>query len=322
MSGVVSVRPNGRRRDRRDALGRIFVDTPRWREAEPRLNDLPELGWTPDYCMGLLLLGPSRSGKTSMAKEWARRMAERAALNGGTFKTVCLDVPSQANLMALATETLGALGDPDPSHGSKYEKTTRVVEAVERLGVDLLMFDEIQRLVDEKGKLRAEAANWLTGLLNKRVCPLLFVGEPHASTVFQQRYLSGRTLGEIQITPFDWADRDDRRAWREVMYALSENLSMPEKSELHDIDTALRIHSHSDGLLGVATRLLEFARSDARRRGLPKLTHEVLADAVDRLGIGEEKRRPNPFRVATPVPGAIGHVVPTRRHSFNVSSVP
>ena len=42
----------------------------------------------------------------------------------------------------------------------------------------------------------------------------------------------------------------------------------------------------------------------ARRQGRPCLTHDVLAQAVDELAIGEGRKCPNPFRteVANPRP--------------------
>jgi hypothetical protein len=288
---------------RPDTLSNLYVATSRWQMASPRLDELDENGWTANYCLGLLLLGPSRSGKTSMAREWARRRAKAAAAVGETFKTVYVEIPAKGDVPAVAAEVLGALGDPDPGHGTQYFKTTRVAEAVRDQGVKMLVLDEIQRLVDEKGKLRALAASWITGLLNKRVCPILFIGEQRGALVFGQRYLSGRTLGEVAVEAYDWRARDDRKEWRQVLATMSAALQMPEDSGLQETETALRLHSFADGLLGEVARLLTSARSDATRRGLPKLTYGVLADAVDRLRIGEQKRMPNPFRVENPVPG-------------------
>ena len=288
---------------RPDTLSNLFVNTSRWEMAEPRLDELHENGWMRRHCLGVLLLGPSRSGKTSMAWEWSRRKADAAGAKGETFKMAYVEIPAKGDVPAVAAEVLGTLGDPDPGHGSQYQKTTRVAEAVQRQGIDILILDEIQRLVDEKGKLRSLAAAWITGLLNKRVCPILFIGEPSGALVFEKQYLSGRTQGQITVSPYDWFDRADRTEWRRVMATLSAALQMPEASDLQETETSLRLHSFSDGLLGEVARLLTSARTDATRRGLPKLTYEVLADSVDRLRIGGRKELPNPFRVDNPLPG-------------------
>lgn len=294
---------SGKHGYRADTLSNLYVSTSRWEMAAPRLDELHENGWMQRHCLGALLLGPSQSGKTSMAWEWSRRRAKSAAAVGDTFKTAYVEIPAKGDVPAVAAEVLGTLGDPDPGHGSQYQKTTRVADAVRRQAIDILILDEIQRLVDEKGKLRSLAAAWITGLLNKRICPILFIGEPSGALVFEKQYLSGRTQGEIPVAPYDWFDNADRKEWRRVMATLSAALQMPEDSGLQETDTSLRLHSFSDGLLGEVARLLTSARTDAARRGLPKLTHEVLANAVERLRIGQQRRMPNPFRVEDPVPG-------------------
>lgn len=300
MSDLTSSQKRGYRAD---TLSNLYVSTSRWEMAEPRLDELHECGWMKRHCMGVLLLGPSRSGKTSMAWEWTRRRANSAAGVGDTFKTAYVEIPAKGDVPAVAADVLGALGDPDPGHGTQHDKTTRVAEAVKRQGIDILILDEIQRLVDDRGNLRALAAAWITGLLNKRICPILFIGEPSGALVFGQRYLSGRTQGEIAIVPYDWHDHADRKEWRRVLATMSAALQMPEDAGLQETETALRLHSFSNGLLGEVARLLTSARTDAARRGLPKLTYEVLASAVDRLRIGAEKQTPNPFRIENPVPG-------------------
>ena len=167
----------------------------------------------------------------------------------------------------------------------------------------MIIVDEIQRLLSDSGKLENSAANWLTRLLNERVSPILLVGEPQGAAVFDRDYLSRRTLGEVTIRPFDWHHEVDRAQFQSLLFGFSSSLNMPVSADLHELGTALRIHSYSNGLVGFVVLLLEKARWRARRQGLPKLSYEILAKTVDELRIGEKKSLPNPFRIENPIPG-------------------
>ena len=293
-----------RGRYREDAISNIFVDTTRAQAAFARIDELMERGWEAEFCRALLLLGPARCGKTHILKEWLRRRTARAE-SGETapFKAVVAEVPAGCNLKGMATVLLSALGDPDPDYGSQTDKTRRIHETAGEL--DLIVIDEVQRLMDaETGRVKKDVANWLTGLLNQRICPLLLVGERHAELVFQgNMYLEGRTLGQVPVEPYDWHDLDDRKEFRVFLNIVDGQLGMETTSGLGETDFALRIHAFSGGRIGQATLLVDEARSIARRRGTARMSPDMFADAVDLLRVGAARQQANPFRTETPGPG-------------------
>lgn len=287
------------RRRRADALSAIFLETRRVRRAFQRIDDLLERGWEDTFCRALLLLGNSRAGKTQIVTHYLRQRVDGQPDLAKRPKVVVVEVPAGCTLKTFAVDLLAALGDPAPSHGSQAELTMRIIEAIEREQVDLIVIDEVQRLIDaDTDKVKRDVANWLTGLLNKRLCPLLLVGERKAERVFQgNMHLEGRTLGEVVLTPYDWNESEDRAEFRGVLHLIDKSLGLPEQSGLGQPDTALRIHAYAQGLLGQAATLVDQARAIARREGRPKLTHDILAEAVDELRVGEARARENPFRV-------------------------
>jgi hypothetical protein len=284
------------RRVRPDAISNIFVDTSRSKAAFARLEILMERGWERDYCRGLLVLGESRCGKTHSIGEWVAR--RRSAKPG--FRCAFAEVPPNPTIKGAAGVLLEAVGDPDPDYGSENDRTRRLATIGQ--GYDLIVVDEVQRLVDEKtGRVRGDVAGWLTSLLNKRICPMAFAGEAHAAHVFADKvYLEGRLLGEVPVTPFDWNDKADRLEFRTLLHLVDGQLGMPEPSGLGDLDVALRIDAYAEGRVGNATRLIDEARSIAKAARHPKLLAEDLAAAVDVLRVGIARDRENPFRVASP----------------------
>lgn len=290
---------SGAGRERGDAISDIFVDTSRTKMAFERMDQLMDRGWETNFCRALLLLGPSRCGKTHILKEWRRR---RTITEPG-FKAVVTEVPSACTLKGMAAQLLEDLGDPDPDYGTQNDKTRRIHD----IGKDchLIIIDEVQRLIDEKTeRVKNDVANWLTNLLNRRICPLLLVGERQAEKVFNgNMYLEGRTLGQVPVDPYDWHNKEDRNGFRVFLNLVEGKLGMPQASGLGDSDTALRIHSYSGGRVGQATLLIDEARSLARRGGRPMLTHDLFAEAVDLLRVGAARGKANPFRIEKPIAG-------------------
>jgi predicted AAA+ superfamily ATPase len=197
-------------RDREDAISNLFVDTSRSKMAFSRIDELMTRGWEASFCRALLILGPSRCGKTHIFTEWLRRRRETEPL----FKAVVTEVPQGCSLRQMAAQLLENLGDPDPDYGSQGEKTRRIAQLA--TGYDVIVIDELQRLVDDNtGKVKKDVSGWLTNLLNRRLCPLLLVGELHADLILQgNMYLVGRTLGQVSVAPYNWHDDQERLEFR------------------------------------------------------------------------------------------------------------
>lgn len=296
---------NPNRRDRGEtALSQLFIETARTRRAFERIDELVEHGWEAESCRALLMLGPSRVGKTRIIS-WFVKMRSQPTPDGQPgLNIICVEVPPGCSLKSFAAEVLTKLGDPDPEYGSENDRTRRIIELAQEQRIDLIIIDEVQRLIDaDTDRVKRTVASWLTALLNKRVCPLLLVGEESAERVFDGiMHIKGRTFGQIALDAYDWARPEDRDEFRAVLFKIEQQLGLPERSNLALIDTALRIHAYAKGRFGEAVTLISQARIIAQRNRRPCITHEMLAQAVDELRIGQERLEANPF-LTEKVPG-------------------
>lgn len=279
-------------------LSAVFVETERVKQAFARIDELVDEGWEDDNCRALLLLGHSRAGKTHIVNNYIRLRVTEQPDCDERLRILKVEVQAGCKLKTFATDLLIALGDPDPSCGSQAEMTRRIAEAIERDHYDLMIFDEVQRLIDaDTDKVKRDVANWVTGLLNRRLCPLLLVGERKAERVFESNmHVKGRTFGEVVLDPYDWSSDADRKEFRVILHLLEKKLELTEASGLGQAKTSIRIYAYSGGLLGEAATLVAKAVLVARRMGRPCLNDEVLALAVDELRVGEDRKLPNPFR--------------------------
>ncbi len=280
------------------AMSSIFVETRQARVAFQRIDELMKHGWERDYCRALVLLGLARSGKTHLVHRYVEDRLEKDPGDREVPRIVIVEVPAGCTLKSFATEVLRALKDPDPEYGSQVDRTGRIAAAVRLHGVQLLVFDEVQRLIDaDTEKVKTTVAVWVTGILNRRVCPLLLVGERKAERVFAgNKQLEGRTLGQVDITPFSWADEEQRYEFASILHQIDTELGLPDISGLGKLQTAMRIHEFAEGLLGQAARLIGHARTIAQRLGRPKITWDILEQAVDELRVGASRGLANPFR--------------------------
>ncbi|TNC98661.1 MAG: hypothetical protein FD119_132 [Stygiobacter sp.] len=287
-----------------DAISKIFVETRRVKTAIQRLTWLkgPD-GYEKDYCLAAGILGPPRTGKTRIAKHF-KAICEKGRPATAVPPIVYVEVTSGCSPKSVSTDVLAQLGDPNPDYGTLAEKCNRAEDAIRRHSVELIMLDEVHRLVDtDTRKVKRDVATWFTDLLNRRACPMAFLGETSAERIFEHNdYADGRTLGVVYVTPYDWGNQEDRKEFREIMQAIDANLGMPEQSGLHEVATALRIYNFGRGLLGQCTRLIKVARMLARDQSRPCLTHDIFADTVDALRIGVARNLPNPFRLTNPAP--------------------
>ena len=282
-----------------DGLRKVFVQTEASRTAFLRIDELRADGWQSGFCQALLLLGPARSGKTHMVRKYLEQRFPRWDKNSdGVGPVVMLEVPSGCTLKTVATELLMKLNDPAPDYGSMTAKMQRAVKAMEGK-VQLVVIDEVQRLIDaDTEKVNQKVAGWLTDLLNRQVAPLLLVGEEKARQVFQANHLYGRTRGEVTVSAYDWSVDSEKKAFATILYQIETAMGLPGPACLRRLEMAHLVHQYSQGLLGLAVRLIGGARTVAARENATCLLPWHLEHAADEFAMTGDRQQVNPFRAA------------------------
>lgn len=290
-----------------EAIGRTFVDTEQTRAVFRRLDALMEVRRTTNHAWGVALLGPARCGKTSIFREYLTRCNEGNVQdrmeNGATdvvrrpIRHLYLELEPQTRLMNIASQTLEAMGDPDPTFGDKGQQGNRVIENLESGLYDLVIFDEVHNLVDtDTLRVEQKAAQWLSRLLDVRACPIALIGyERFADILERNEFLEGRLLPMPRIVPHRWDDSGDMEEFAAVLSVLDSELSMPTLSGLGEISLARQICYAVGGRFGLLEKLLTHARQLARERRHSCLTRPVLRQAVEDCRAGWKSLRFNPI---------------------------
>ena len=130
-----------------DLLGTLFVRTDLNRRLLRRMADLVDYGRSTESCLLMSILGPPRCGKTSLVRGFDQA-CDRDTDGFRPLKILEAQVPTGATPMHLATNMLRAMMDPAADHGTIHTKTGRVQRLLERGKYDVIVYDEIHRVVE------------------------------------------------------------------------------------------------------------------------------------------------------------------------------
>jgi len=251
----------------------------------------------------MLVLGPSGSGKTITLHRYKGDHPPVIEAERDRIPILLVEAPPRATPKGLAEVMLAALGDPAPSKGTLQSMSRRVENLLEARGVELVMLDEFQHLVDRQsatGRVAYDAADWIKGLLNKRICPIVLSGTELASQVIEaNEQLHRRCASIIHLKPLPFGTQDERRYFRGILQEFDSGLPFDKPSGLADMDFAARIHVATGGLVGRVSHLLTMACRKAISEDLLCLDMQVLGDAWAALATSSTSG-PNPFRTTTP----------------------
>lgn len=271
------------------------------------LEDLHESGQHLEAACSLVV-GPSGSGKTTTLRSYADRFPPVSESERDRLPILLVEAPARATPKGLAEVMLSALGDPAPSKGTLQSMTRRVEGLLRARGVELVMLDEFQHLIDRQKSTNLvayDAADWIKGLLNTQICPVVLSGTELAIKVIEaNEQLQRRCMSVISLDALPFGTREECAYFQGILEAFDTVLPFERPSDLSKLELAARIHAATGGLIGRVASLLTSASRYAMKQGLPCLDQTVLGDAW--AGSATPSSGNNPFR--TPHPQAAAAV--------------
>ncbi|WP_339828935.1 TniB family NTP-binding protein [uncultured Parvibaculum sp.] len=300
-------------RKRAQAIREAVMLFPKVDHALKEINMLHKRGVVGERADCLVLYGESGAGKTQALQLYRQNFAPHIAQmagNGdpahrGSFlksEVVFVETPSPASRRALIDRIQASL-EPEPLSVKMTlgQRRERLIKMLEKAGVELLIIDEFQHLFDRKSQqIVQDAADLIKSLLNAAVCPIVLAGTPDILKVLQEAtQLKNRMYSSPKLSTFNWDDPNEQHLFCSYLAEVEKKLAFDEDSNLADLDCAKRIHYASRGLIGEVARLLVKASDVATRAGLPRITNECLAAAIDYAWILDNSMPVNPFRQKT-----------------------
>lgn len=251
---------------------------------------------------GRRLLQESQAGKTSVIREFGRRLAAQEVESGriaNPYRALHVELKLRITVKMLYQRILHELGDTEAD--GRYNVDTlmqRCAEFMRRRGTELLFIDEVQYLAKDRRDSR-EVADELKGFLDQGLVPICFMGNQEAEELFVGNpRLTGRLGAPLRLPPADSKVPLERREYRAFIRHLDEAISKGghcAPSGLASKRILARLHRSSGGHLGRSCRIVEAALEHACARGAERIEEYDLSHAVDHLAIPSTWTIRNPF---------------------------
>lgn len=236
-----------------------------WKSAEP------ECGY---------IFGETRVGKSTVAKEVLRKYPEVMTEDSVIKPVFYTSVPSSAHIGPLVAKVLYDLKDPfwNKNYRNYTVPTMRLYDLLKACQVELIIVDEVQQIVDrDRKKLIMESADWFKDLFNMTNIPIVFLGLPEASKIFDEnKQLAGRVLNRVTLEDF----KDDK-SFRQFLYIFDTQLPFRDMSGLANKGTWESIYIATGGRMGYMKSLLTKATKIAAEHGQQAINLPILAHAYN-----------------------------------------
>lgn len=243
--------------------------------AQQALAKLEELYTHPqrERMPNLLIVGPSNNGKSMIVVKFKRsKMVTTVHPTAAeTIPIVHLQMPSDPTIQRFYARLLDAIGALFPPRARIAELETLALRILRRIGMRLLVIDEVHNLLAGSGVQQREFLNLLRFLGNELKVPLVCVGTRDA-------YLAIRSDDQLEnrfqpMTLPVWQDDDEFAA---LLASFGAVLPLRRPSPFDDSGIRRYIIDKSEGTIGEIAELLRRAAVVAIETEEEAITRRVL----------------------------------------------
>lgn len=284
-----------------------FIHYPQADRVVSRIRDLHHRDTGDGEARCMLVVGETRAGKTHPIQHYRKSYPSVRKADRDFCPILYVRTPAEATVKGVAEAMLRAYGDPAPSSGTAQSMSQRILDWHHKLGVELVVLDDFQHLVEEKSeKVLYQTADWVKILLNSGVAFVLAGIERAERVMAENEQLLLRCESITRLKPFGFTTVAQQRAFTNLLVSFENILPLEGSSNLADPDLAFRIHQATGGFVGRISKLLDAACQIAMERGQASLDKKVLDQAYRRASrTGGSKDNPfiGPLRLNPDVGG-------------------
>lgn len=260
---------------------------------------LKENGFTESY--GVAIIGESRVGKTTLIITFLENHKIIESETGRVTRCALITVPVKPTSASICEAILEGLGDPF-AHKKDTEgsKRYRVVELIKRLGVQVLILDEMQHFVSRwTTTVLHDAADSLKIILDDSKVLIVVAGLEYGRHLLQQNdSLKGRINQYVELSRFNWSDRNSRLQFQGLLKAFQKSMDPFQLPDISSEDLAYRFYISSGGLMGYVINVIESAMHLAINEKKIYITVEHFMKAHDLITMeSNRKLSHNPFNL-------------------------
>lgn len=278
----------------------IFIQNPQISDILDDISDCREFSdgiHEPD-CM--IVVGDTGSGKTTIIDKYLNKNPRSETKDGSVIPILSTSLPPNATPITASEQLLSDLGDPFAfSRGSDPVKIAKEMSDLMTLcGVELIIIDEFQHMIDRKNKqVLHSAADWLKMLIVRSKIPVVLFGMPYSVVILEaNNQLAGRFELQHTLEPFRLNNRENRSHYKTFLSLLDDALPFQESCDLTSRDMMKRIYAFSRGNLRRIRKLINRSTRLALRDNASKILLKHFATAAPKVSKAACAEQ-NPFQV-------------------------
>lgn len=239
----------------------------------------------------LLLTGESGSGKSELAKSYAKNNTVVEHEERTHIPVLHYELRSVATPEEFLRSLLMAIGDPQQGRGArnKGELYTRLVILINTVGLELLILDEVQVIIERRSaKVVTSVADLFKDLINDTEIPIVFMGMPWSRyLVDSNQQLKRRIAYRYVIPPYRVSEKKARDDYRRLLKLLGDYYGISKSLKIEDVSFALRCFAATSGNLSSTANLIcdAYILSDMEEK---VIDFKLFADVVRRYGVEDD----------------------------------
>lgn len=199
----------------------------------------------------LLLIGPTNNGKSMIVEKFRRTHPPVSLEEREDIPVLVVQMPSDPTVIRFYVAVLAAMGAPLRPRQRLAELEQIALQLLRRVGVRVLVIDELHNVLSGTVPVRREFLNLLRFLGNELRIPLVGVGTRDA-------YLAIRADDQLEnrFEPFTLPRWDVDEDTRTLLASFAASFPLRRRSDIADVEMATYLLTRSEGTIGELSRLL------------------------------------------------------------------
>lgn len=251
-----------------------WIGYPRALEALARLETLHD--WPARQRMpNLLLVGPTNNGKSMIIEKFRREHPASSGVEEERMPVLVVQMPSDPSVARFYAAVLAALGAPFRARQQVAELEHVALDVLRRVGVRMLIIDELHNVLAGRDASRREFLNLLRFLGNELRIPLVGVGTHEAYLAIRSDDQLENRFEPISLPP--WGEGPGTLS---LLASFAASFPLRRASSIATDELARYVLARSEGTIGELARLLTEAAVAAVQTGEEAINERTLTLAA------------------------------------------
>ncbi len=234
---------------------------------------------------GAVVIAPTGTGKTFLAKYIAAQRPDRDHQEGTEKPVIYFSVPSGPTLATMSKALLRGMGDPLPDKGTHNSRTERIVELLNACKTEILLVDNVHDIPEHRRLTGVRGiGNWIRDLMDAIPMLVMLLGAHSAISLSENNeQVRRRNPGQYHMPYFSVDTKEDVQIFRRFLVECDNRLPMADPSPLGDPETVIRMHCATFGVIDYVMELLGEALIIAVESNRESICLDDLKQAFDMM---------------------------------------